>query len=75
MTALYWSVDPRDWDFRTYGHGSRMIKHIILAVESHVRPGAIILSDDDGKPDTITAYATLRPWLRAHFKLIALPMT
>jgi hypothetical protein len=52
-----------------------MVNHIISAVEDGARPGAIILSHDNGKPDTITAYRTLLPWLKARFKLIALPTT
>ncbi|HEX6499021.1 MAG TPA: polysaccharide deacetylase family protein [Micromonosporaceae bacterium] len=73
MTPLYWYVDPRDWDSATYGHGTPMVNHIIHAVESNVRPGAIILSHDLAKPDTITAYRTLIPWLLARYTLIPLP--
>ena len=73
MTSIYWALDPRDWERSTYGTGSRMVSHIIAAVEGSVRPSAIVLSHDNGKPDTITAYRTLLPWLKARFKLIALP--
>jgi peptidoglycan/xylan/chitin deacetylase (PgdA/CDA1 family) len=73
MTSIYWSLDPRDWEKSVYGTGSAMVNHIISAVEAGVRPGAIVLSHDNGKPDTITAYRTLLPWLKARFHLIALP--
>lgn len=73
MKSIYWKVDPRDWDAATYGHGSAMVKHITGVIQSQTRPGAIILSHDNGKPDTITAYRALLPWLKARFTLIALP--
>lgn len=75
MKSIYWSLDTRDWERSVFGTGSRMVNHIISAVESGTRPGAIVLSHDNGKPDTITAYRTLLPWLKARFKLIALPVT
>jgi peptidoglycan-N-acetylglucosamine deacetylase len=75
MQSIYWSVDPRDWESSAYGKGTPMVNHIISAVEGGVRPGGIVLSHDNGKPDTITAYRTLLPWLKARFKLIALPIT
>jgi peptidoglycan-N-acetylglucosamine deacetylase len=73
MTSIYWSVDPRDWETSKYGTGSAMTNHVISAVESDVRPGSIVLSHDNGKPTTIAAYRVLLPWLKARFKLIALP--
>lgn len=73
MSSIYWHVDPRDWDNSKYGHGTAMVNHIISSVESNVRPGSIVLSHDNGKPDTITAYRTLLPWLKARFTLIGLP--
>jgi peptidoglycan-N-acetylglucosamine deacetylase len=73
MKSIYWSLDPRDWEKTVYGTGSSMVNHVISAVENGTRPGAIVLSHDNGKPDTITAYRTLLPWLKARFKLIALP--
>jgi peptidoglycan-N-acetylglucosamine deacetylase len=73
MKSLYWTVDPRDWEFTVYGHGSTMVSHIIAAVKAYTRPGAIVLSHDLNKPDTITAYATLLPWLKGRFVLVALP--
>jgi hypothetical protein len=73
MTSLYWQVDPRDWDTATFGTGPRMADHVASAVRAAVRPGAIVLSHDSGHPDTVTAYATLLPWLKAHFAVTALP--
>ncbi|WP_245601665.1 polysaccharide deacetylase family protein [Hamadaea tsunoensis] len=75
MKSIYWSVDPRDWDNSAFGRGSSMISHVIGSVEGGVRPGAIVLSHDNGKPDTIVAYRTLLPWLKARFTLEALPLT
>ena len=38
MKSIYWAVDPRDWDAPSYGHGSPMVNHIIVTIETHVRP-------------------------------------
>jgi peptidoglycan-N-acetylglucosamine deacetylase len=73
MTSIYWAVDPQDWNHDKYGYGATMVDHIIANVEYNVRPGSIVLSHDLGKPDTITAYRTLLPWLRSHVMLIRLP--
>lgn len=73
MTSLYWSIDTRDWEFSVYGHGATMVEHIISTVKTQTRPGAIVLSHDNLKPDTVTAYATLLPWLKPRFRLVALP--
>jgi peptidoglycan/xylan/chitin deacetylase (PgdA/CDA1 family) len=73
MTSLYWSLDPRDWESAKYGSGSAMVGHVIDAVQTGVRPGSIVLSHDNGKPTTITAYRTLLPWLKARYRLIPLP--
>ncbi|MEU7827214.1 polysaccharide deacetylase family protein [Catellatospora sp. NPDC049133] len=73
MKSIYWHVDPRDWESAKFGKGTAMVNHIIAAVERDVRPGSIVLSHDNGKPDTIVAYRTLLPWLKARFTLIALP--
>jgi len=76
MRPLDWAVDPRDWDFATYGTGQGMVKHIVSVVQSQAKPGVIILSHDLSKPDTLTAYQELIPWLlKKHFKLIPLPVT
>jgi peptidoglycan-N-acetylglucosamine deacetylase len=73
MTPLFWSVDPRDWDSATYGHGASMVSHIVGSVQAQVKPGRIVLSHDCKHPDTIAAYATLLPWLKARYTLIPLP--
>jgi peptidoglycan/xylan/chitin deacetylase (PgdA/CDA1 family) len=72
MGSLYWDVDPRDWDSATYGTGQSMVNHIVSVVESHVRPGSIILSHDRGHPDTPTAYRILIPWLLERYTLVSL---
>ena len=73
MRSLSWAVDPRDWDFPTYGTGQAMVNHIMSVVESQARPGVVILSHDLGKPDTISAYRLLIPWLKARFTLVPMP--
>jgi peptidoglycan/xylan/chitin deacetylase (PgdA/CDA1 family) len=73
MRSLSWAVDPRDWDFPTYGHGQSMVNHIISVVESQSRPGAVVLSHDLSKPDTVAAYRLLIPWLKARYTLIPMP--
>jgi peptidoglycan/xylan/chitin deacetylase (PgdA/CDA1 family) len=73
MTPIDWDVDPWDWNFAKNGTGETMTAHIVDYVRSHVRPGSIILSHDNLKPDTVEAYRRLLPWLTAHFTLIALP--
>jgi peptidoglycan/xylan/chitin deacetylase (PgdA/CDA1 family) len=73
MTSIYWHVDPRDWDVKQYGRGDSMVNHIISAVQDNVRQGSIVLSHDNLKPDTVTAYRRLLPWLKGRFTLISLP--
>jgi peptidoglycan-N-acetylglucosamine deacetylase len=73
MKSIYWHVDPRDWDSSTYGTGAGMQQHIITEIQNKVRPGSIILSHDNKKPNTIAAYAILLPWLKQRFTLAALP--
>jgi peptidoglycan/xylan/chitin deacetylase (PgdA/CDA1 family) len=73
MTPLHWYVDTRDWESSKWGKGQSMVDHIIGIVQSDTRPGAVILSHDYQKPDTTAAYRLLLPWLKARFKLIALP--
>jgi peptidoglycan-N-acetylglucosamine deacetylase len=75
MKSIYWHVDPRDWDSATYGNGAALQQHIITEVEGKTRPGSIVLSHDNKKPNTIIAYQTLLPWLKQHFTLVALPTT
>jgi hypothetical protein len=50
-----------------------MVQHIVSTVEADVRPGMIVLSHDCKHPDTITAYATLLPWLKSRYSLAPLP--
>jgi peptidoglycan-N-acetylglucosamine deacetylase len=73
MTSLHWDVDPSDWDYANYGRGDSMVNHIISNVEGNVRPGSVVLSHDFQKPETVTAYRILLPWLKARLQLIALP--
>lgn len=73
MTPLHWYVDPSDWDYDHYGRGATMVNHIIGNVEDNVRPGAVVLSHDYQKPETLTAYRTLLPWLKARVPLIPMP--
>jgi peptidoglycan-N-acetylglucosamine deacetylase len=73
MTSLYWHVDTRDWDTRSFGRGKTMVDQIIANVKRNTRPGSIILSHDNLKPDTVTAYKTLMPWLKARFTLTGMP--
>jgi peptidoglycan/xylan/chitin deacetylase (PgdA/CDA1 family) len=75
MRSLDWAVDPRDWDFATYGTGQAMVKHIVSVVQSQAKPGVIILSHDLSKPDTLAAYQQLIPWLlKGRDKLIPMPV-
>ena len=74
MRPLDWAIDPRDWDFPAYGTGQSLVTHIVSVVKSQSRPGVIVLSHDLSKPDTVTAYQQLIPWLlKAHYKLISMP--
>jgi len=74
MTSLYWRVDPRDWDHPKGESDAAHRARVIKTVEQHVGKGAIILSHDYNQPDTIAAYRTLIPWLRHHYRLVALPV-
>lgn len=73
MTSIHWDVDPSDWDSVSYGWGPAMVSHIVGVLRSEVRPGSIVLSHDDHKPDTTEAYRLLLPWLKERFQLVALP--
>lgn len=73
MTSIYWHVDPRDWDVNSYGRGQSMVNHVVDNVQKNTRPGSIVLSHDSLRPDTVTAYRTLMPWLKQRFTLTALP--
>lgn len=72
MTSIYWDVDPRDWESAKHGTGPAMVDHIISVVNSQTRNGSIVLSHDNGKPDTIEAYRRLFPQLKARFNLVTL---
>ncbi|MBG6138729.1 polysaccharide deacetylase family protein [Longispora fulva] len=72
MRSAYWDVDPRDWESAKYGTGGPMIEHVVGAVNSSTRPGSIVLSHDNGKPDTIEAYRRLIPTLKNRFTLVPL---
>jgi peptidoglycan/xylan/chitin deacetylase (PgdA/CDA1 family) len=73
MRSLSWAVDPRDWDFPTYGTGQSMVNHIMTVVQGQARPGVVILSHDLSKPDTLAAYRLLIPRLKARYTLIPMP--
>lgn len=73
MTPLHWDVDTRDWESSKWGKGQSMVNHIISSVQGDTRPGSVVLSHDFNKPDTTAAYRILLPWLKARYKLIALP--
>ncbi|GIF07160.1 polysaccharide deacetylase family protein [Actinoplanes siamensis] len=73
MTSIYWKVDPRDWDHQREESDGAHTNRVINSVKRNTRPGAIVLSHDYAQPDTIRAYATLLPWLRKRYRLIALP--
>ncbi|SNR59770.1 polysaccharide deacetylase family protein [Actinoplanes regularis] len=73
MTSIYWKVDPRDWEHGREESSGAHTSRVINSVKRHTQPGAIVLSHDYAQPDTIKAYATLLPWLRKRFRLIALP--
>ncbi|UWP78745.1 polysaccharide deacetylase family protein [Dactylosporangium fulvum] len=73
MASIYWDVDPRDWDHKPDADHAAHIQRVIREVKQHVREGSIVLSHDNGQPDTIVAYRTLVPWLKRYFTLEALP--
>ena len=75
MIPIAWNVDDGGVDTARYGTGSEMVRHLVATVKRQVKPGSIVLSHDNGKPFTITAYRSLLPWLTAHYTLIALPTT
>jgi peptidoglycan/xylan/chitin deacetylase (PgdA/CDA1 family) len=73
MASLYWWVDPRDWDDTHDGSAQAHISRVAANIRSHLKPGAIVLSHDNGQPQTIVAYRQLMPWLKDHYTLIAMP--
>jgi len=73
MTSIYWQVDPRDWDHKKDPSDPAHIERVVTSVQRNTRPGSIVLSHDNGQPDTIQAYRTLLPWLKERFQLAPLP--
>ncbi len=73
MASLYWWVDPRDWDDTQDGSAQAHIARVSGNVRNRVKPGAIVLSHDNGQPQTIVAYQQLLPWLKDRYTLIAMP--
>ena len=73
LKSIHWDVDDETWRTDKYGTGPAMIDHIQHEVQTFTRRGSIVLSHDNKKPWTTTAYATLIPWLQARFELIGLP--
>ena len=73
MDSIYWDVDPRDWEHTHDSNASAHISRVVSAVKGRTRPGSIVLSHDNGQPNTITAYQYLLPWLQERFTLEELP--
>jgi len=73
LKPIHWDVDDETWRTDRYGTGPAMIDHITHEVQTFTRRGSIVLSHDNKKPWTATAYAQLIPWLQARFQLIGLP--
>jgi peptidoglycan/xylan/chitin deacetylase (PgdA/CDA1 family) len=73
MDSIYWDVDPRDWEHTHDSNASAHISRVVSEVKGHTRPGSIVLSHDNGQPNTITAYQYLLPWLQERFTLAGLP--
>ncbi|MER7008232.1 polysaccharide deacetylase family protein [Dactylosporangium sp. NPDC000555] len=73
MASIYWDVDPRDWDHKPDNGHQAHINRVIAQVKSQIRQGSIVLSHDNGQPDTIVAYRQLIPWMKRYFALEGLP--
>jgi peptidoglycan/xylan/chitin deacetylase (PgdA/CDA1 family) len=73
MTPIWWDVDDECYLTAKYGTGVGMHSHMTNQVQRFTRPGSMILSHENAKPHTIIAYRTLIPWLKARFRLVALP--
>ncbi len=50
-----------------------MVNHIVSTVQNKTRNGSIVLAHDSLKPDTVTAFKYLAPWLKSRFTVVALP--
>jgi peptidoglycan-N-acetylglucosamine deacetylase len=72
MTSIHWHVDPRDWDHKKGETDPAHVARVVEWVQRITRPGSIVLSHDNRQPDTIEAYRTLLPWLKARFALVPL---
>ena len=75
LTPIYWAVDDECYRTAEFGTGPAMAAHMTGLVQAQTRPGSIILSHDNGKPQTVATYRTLLPWLKQHYRLIPLPVT
>ncbi|MFG2041173.1 polysaccharide deacetylase family protein [Dactylosporangium sp. NPDC048998] len=73
MASIYWDVDPKDWDHKPDNGHQAHINRVIAQVKAEIRQGSIILSHDNGQPDTIVAYRQLIPWMKRYFTLEGLP--
>ncbi|MFI5931719.1 polysaccharide deacetylase family protein [Actinoplanes sp. NPDC051494] len=73
MSPLAWNVDDQCYLTAEYGRGATMRKHMFDIVKRDTKPGSIILSHENKKPFTVTAYDTILPWLKKHYTLVALP--
>jgi peptidoglycan-N-acetylglucosamine deacetylase len=73
MESIYWDVDPRDWDHKGDSSRQAHIARVVSQVKAGIRQGSIILSHDNGQPDTIVAYRQLIPWMKQYFTLERLP--
>jgi peptidoglycan/xylan/chitin deacetylase (PgdA/CDA1 family) len=70
---IYWDVDDECYTTSKYGMGPAMTNHMTAIVQRDTRPGSIILSHENLKPHTVATYRSLLPWLKSHFRLVALP--
>jgi peptidoglycan-N-acetylglucosamine deacetylase len=75
LTPIHWNVDDECYRTADFGRGPAMTQHMTAMVQRQVRPGSIVLSHDNLKPQTVAAYRTLLPWLKQHYQLIPLPVT
>jgi peptidoglycan/xylan/chitin deacetylase (PgdA/CDA1 family) len=73
LKPIYWDVDDECYTTSKYGVGPAMTNHMTAIVQRDTRPGSIILSHENLKPHTVATYRSLLPWLKSHFRLIALP--
>ena len=73
MVPLSWNVDDQCYLTAEYGKGAAMRKRMFTIVKRDTKPGSIILSHENLKPHTVAAYATILPWLKQNYTLVALP--